>query len=98
MTGISGLQLGASSMVGVLRMAFTLAVMGWSVHRLLEKKSIAWTVSIIVIKYAVLLGSIYILTSKSWFIALGYGIGLTSFVLALLVFAVFEHWTEEVST
>lgn len=82
-------------MIGVLSMGFTLTVIGWTIHRMLEKKSIAWTVSIIVIKYAVLLGSIYILTSKSWFLALGYGIGLASFVMAALVFAVFEQWTEE---
>jgi hypothetical protein len=83
-------RLAASLLLGVANMTFLLVMLGWSIHLMLEKKSIAWTVSIIVIKYAVLLGSTYILAQASWFRAVGYGVGLSSFVVAALIFAVFD--------
>lgn len=87
-------QLAASTLVGAALMLFNVIALGWTVDRMLAKKSIAWTVLIIVIKYAVLLGSIYILAQTAWFSSIGAGIGLVSFVLAILVFAMLSHWKE----
>lgn len=87
---IGGIQLAASTVVGVFLMVLNVTVLGWSWQRLLEKKSIAWTVLVIVIKYAVLLGSIYILGKTQWFSVLGAGIGVASLVLAALVFAAID--------
>jgi len=81
-------QLGASIGFGAGLMLFNVILLGWSWRRLIEKKSIAWTVGIIVIKYAVLLGSIVYLARLEWFSPLGAGIGIGSFVFAALLFAI----------
>ncbi len=72
-------------------MGLNVVLLGWSWARLLQKKSIAWTVMIIVIKYAVLLGSIYILAQESWFMPLGVALGIGSFVMAALLFGLFDR-------
>jgi hypothetical protein len=86
---IGGLQLGASIAIGSGLMLFNLIGLGWSWQRLMidPKKSIAWTLVIIVIKYAVLLGSIFVLAREPWFSSLGAGLGISSFVLAALIMA-----------
>lgn len=88
-------QLGASIAIGASLMLFNVIILGWSWHRLLAKKSIAWTVGIIVIKYAVLLGSIVYLARLDWFRPIGAGIGIASFILAALVLAVRSKILEE---
>ena len=85
---LDGFQLGASIAFGAGLMLFNVVVLGWSWRRLIAKKSIAWTVGIIVIKYAVLLGSIVFLARLEWFRPLGAGLGIASFVFAALVLAV----------
>jgi hypothetical protein len=80
-------QLGASIAIGSGLMLFNLIGLGWSWQRLMAKKSIAWTLVIIVIKYAVLLGSIFFLAREQWFSSLGAGLGISSFVLAALIMA-----------
>lgn len=84
------LQLGASFVVGAGMMIANLALLAWSSWRLIAKKSIAWTVMIIVIKYAVLLGSVVFFARASWFNSFGAGLGVTSFVIAALVFAILQ--------
>lgn len=81
-------QLGASYVVGALLMTANLGLLAWSSWRLIAKKSIAWTVLIIVIKYAVLLGSVVIFARTSWFNSLGAGLGVASFVIAALISAI----------
>ena len=85
--GLCGPQLGASIAVGAGLMLFNVIILGWSWHRLIAKKSIAWTVMIIVIKYAVLLGSIFYLARMNWFSLLGAGVGISSFMMAALILA-----------
>jgi hypothetical protein len=82
-----GFQLAASIGIGAGLMLFNLIGLGWSWQRLMAKKSIAWTLLIIVIKYAVLLGSIFLLAREPWFSSLGAGLGISSFVLAALLMA-----------
>lgn len=91
---IWGFQLGASIAIGAALMMGNMLILGWSWRRLFDKKSIAWTVLIIVIKYAVLLGSIFYLGRTKWFNPLGAGIGISSFMLAALVLAAFYYKKE----
>jgi hypothetical protein len=60
----------------------------------MAKKSIAWTVMIIVIKYAVLLGSIFFLARTNWFSPLGAGLGILSFIVAAFILAVRSYRRE----
>lgn len=84
-------QLGASMALGAGLMLFNLIGLGWSWHRLMAKKSIAWTILIIVIKYAVLLGSIFYLARQEWFNPLGAGLGISIFMVAALIMALVFH-------
>ncbi len=90
----SSLQLGASVAIGASLMLGNLVLLGWSWQRLMDKKSIAWTVAIIVIKYAVLLGSIVFFARTAWFSPLGAGIGIASFMISALVLAGIYHKKE----
>ncbi len=80
-----GPQLGASFGSGALVMLANLLMLAWIWSRFLAKKSIAWTVMIIVIKYTVLLGAIFLLTQKAWFHVLSCGLGMATFVMTALV-------------
>lgn len=55
------------------------------------KKSIAWNIGVIVIKYPVLLGSIVLLMRSDWFRTTGAALGIASFVLAALAWAVLQR-------
>ena len=90
------LQLGASFAVGAGLMLVNLLLLGWSTWRMFAKKSIAWTTMIIVIKYAVLLGSIFVLARSSWFSLVGAGLGIASFLIAVLAMAFFQHKKEKI--
>lgn len=79
-----GLQPGASFAVGGLLMLVNFALLAWIWDRLLTKKSIAWTVVVIVIKYTVLLGAILILIQAPWFHVLSCGLGLATFIMTAL--------------
>ncbi|NJL24461.1 MAG: hypothetical protein HC902_04370 [Calothrix sp. SM1_5_4] len=59
-------------------------------------KTIAWTALILVSKYAVLLGSIYMLSVTDWFSALGAGLGISSFLIPVLLLAVFFQEKETI--
>ena len=87
-------QLGASFAIGALLMLTNVGAIAWTSWRMLSQKSIAWTSLIIVIKYAVLLGSIIVLAKTSWFSSLGAGLGVTSFLIAALLLAVFNQKKE----
>ena len=81
------LYLGASIATGAAVILTNLLFLIWAWKRIFAKKSIAWTLLIIVIKYAVLLGSIFFLAREPWFSSLGAGLGISSFVLAALIMA-----------
>ena len=91
---LHSLQLGASIAVGASLMLGNMIALGWSWQRLMDKKSIAWTVLIIVIKYAVLLGSIVFFARTTWFVPLGAGIGIASFMIAALIMAAIHYKKE----
>lgn len=91
-----GIQLGASFAIGALLMLTNVSAIAWTSWRLLSQKSIAWTSLIIVIKYAVLLGSIVVLAKTSWFSSLGAGLGVTSFLIAALLLAIFSQKKETI--
>lgn len=83
--GLFGLRLGASFGLGAVLMLGNLVLLAWIWSRLLAKKSIAWTVVIIVIKYTVLLSAIFFLSRETWFHVLGCGLGMVTFVMASLL-------------
>lgn len=82
---VAGFQPGASFGLGSVIMFANLILLAWVWNRLIEKKAIAWTALIIVIKYTVLLGAIYFLTQAAWFHVLSAGLGMVTFVLTALV-------------
>lgn len=86
--GLVDVRLGASFALGALLMLTNVLLLGWTWWRLIAKKSIAWTTMIIVIKYAVLLGSIVVLARQSWFSSVGAGLGIASFIIPALALAV----------
>lgn len=88
-------RLGASIAFGAGLMLVNVFLLGWSSNRLIAKKSIASTTGIIVIKYAVLLGSIGYVWRMDWFHTLGVGIGIASLVVSALVMAVQLKLMEE---
>ncbi len=94
-TVIWNLQLGASFAVGSSLMLFNIVLLGWTWWRILAQKTIAWTLVVIVIKYAVLLGAIFHLARTSWFSSVGAGLGISSFVLAALFYAVVSEKQEK---
>jgi hypothetical protein len=80
-------ELGASTAAGAVIMTVNSAGITWAWWRILDKKPIALTLLIIVIKYAVLLSSIYYLARAPWFNVMGAGLGIASFMFAALLFA-----------
>ncbi|MGE4131386.1 MAG: hypothetical protein AB7F86_07090 [Bdellovibrionales bacterium] len=76
---------GASFGLGALAMWVNLFLIAWVWDRLIAKKSIAWTVLVIVMKYTILLGGIFLLTRTSWFHSMSAGLGMASFVIVVLI-------------
>ena len=85
---------GASVAVGGGLMTLNLFLASWIWTRSLDKKSIAWTSVIIVIKYAVLLASVVIVARFDWFNPLGTGLGVVSFTFTALIVAL-HHLRKE---
>lgn len=65
-----------------------MAGLAWLWWRVFTQKTIAWTVLIIVIKYAVLLSSIFYMAKAEWFSVTLAGLGIASFLIAVLIWAV----------
>ncbi|MBX3020489.1 MAG: hypothetical protein KF799_02330 [Bdellovibrionales bacterium] len=84
----AGLHQGASFGAGAALMLGNMVALAWGWWRVITQKTIAWTVLIIVIKYAVLLSTIYFLARAPWFNVALAGFGVTSFVLAALLWAI----------
>jgi hypothetical protein len=74
---------GGSFLVTSTGMALNLLAMAWIWQRLMRKKSIAWTVAIIVIKYAILLGGIVWLARQPWLVLPAAGLGIAGLLAAL---------------
>lgn len=92
---IWGFQLGASFAVGAALMLLILTFLVITVWLSVAQKSIAWNVIVIVIKYPVLLGSIVLLMRSDWFSSTSAALGITSFLIAALAWAVFEQMKEK---
>lgn len=92
---ISGPSLSASIGIGAFAMSASVIVMAWTTWRLMAQKTIALTVALIVIKYAVLLVSLYYLTQTHWLNPLGVVLGVFSFMLAALIYAALEYKQKE---
>lgn len=88
-------QLGASFALGAAIMLLNLVALAWGWWRVLAQKTIAWTVLIIVIKYAVLLGAIFYLSRQPWFQIVGAGLGVASFLVALMLMAALSREKEK---
>ncbi len=88
-------QLAASFAVGAGLMLANLLALAWTSWRMFTKKPVALTVGVIVIKYALLLGSVFYFARSSWFDSIGAGLGIGSFVLAILGSAVVSKSEEE---
>jgi hypothetical protein len=89
-----GSQLGASFAVGAALMLVILTFLAVTVWLTVAKKSIAWSTLVIVIKYPVLLGSIVLLMRSDWFRSDGAALGISSFVVSALAWAVLEQMNE----
>lgn len=87
-------QLAASFALGGLAMVFNLFALSWTWWRILAQKPVALTSLIIVFKYALLLGSMFYCVRAPWFNALGAGLGVGSFVFAILGAAILTHKEE----
>lgn len=88
---IWGFQLGASFAVGAALMLLILTFLVITVWLSVAQKSIAWNVIVIVIKYPVLLGSIVLLMRSDWFSSTSAALGITSFLVAALAWAVLQQ-------
>ncbi len=82
---IWGLRPSASFVLGYGMMLANLVLLAWIWGRILSKKPIAWTVMIIVIKYTVLLGAIYLMSQAAWFHVVSAGLGMAAFAGGSLV-------------
>ena len=80
-----GIQPGASFGVGALVMLTNLLLLAWIWSRHMEKKPVALTTVIIVVKYTVLLGAIFLLTREAWFHVLAAGLGMAAFILSTII-------------
>lgn len=88
-------QLGASFAMGAGLMLLNVGLLAWVWWRILTQKTIAWTLIVIVIKYAVVLGTIYDLARREWFNPVGAGLGIASFIIAALVTALLLEQKEK---
>jgi peptidoglycan/LPS O-acetylase OafA/YrhL len=95
---LGGFQLGASMALGAGLMLLNLSMLAWSTWRMFTKKSIAWTSSLIVIKYAVLLGTLFYFSRTGWFDLFGIGLGIASFLIAVLALAVIQPKEKQIGT
>jgi uncharacterized membrane protein (GlpM family) len=84
-------HLAASFGLGALAMGLSTAVMGWTTVRTMQQKTFALTALIIVIKYAVLLGTLYYVSQTEWLRPFALVCGVASFMISALLFAVFER-------
>lgn len=90
-TLVGNFQLGASYAFGSGLMLVNLVFLSWVWNRLIDKKAIAWTAVLIVIKYTVLLGAIFYLSQKAWFHVLSAGLGMVTLIGTSLAQVAFTH-------
>lgn len=88
-------QLAASFGLGAALMLFNVLALSWVWWRILTQKTIAWTLIVIVIKYAVVLGTIFYLARQAWFSPVGAGLGIASFIIAALITALLLEQKEK---
>ena len=77
---------------GLILLSFFLLGIGWGL--IFQKKLIALAVAIIVFKYAILGIIIFTLVKLPWFTPLWFALGVASFILSALVWAVSEGLRE----
>jgi hypothetical protein len=84
-------RLSASVAAGSGLLLFSVASLAWVWWRVLNQKTVAWTTLIIVIKYAVLLASLYFFTRTDGLDVIGLGIGVGCFMISALIWALLEQ-------
>ncbi|MFS4458936.1 hypothetical protein [Bdellovibrio sp. HCB2-146] len=77
---------------GLIFLTFVLLAWGWSL--IFSKKMIALAIGIIVFKYAILGIIIYTLVKLSWFTPLWFALGVASFAISALIYAIREGLKE----
>jgi len=77
---------------GLIFLSFVLLAWGWGL--IFSKKMIALAIGIIVFKYAILGIIIYTLVHLQWFAPLWFAIGVSSFALSALIYAIREGLKE----
>lgn len=95
LAAFGGFSLAASFALGALVMGLSTATMAWTTARMMAQKTFALTAAIIVIKYAVLLGTLYYLSQTDWLRPFAVVCGVSSFMISALIFAVFERKESE---
>jgi hypothetical protein len=79
-----------SFVVGSLTILLSFFLFGWGFGMIFQKKLIALAVVVIVFKYAILGIIIFKLVKALWFSPLWFSIGIASFVLSALIYAIVE--------
>ncbi|HEX7674443.1 MAG TPA: hypothetical protein VF412_09735 [Bdellovibrio sp.] len=79
---------------GSLTILVSLALLGWGWSLIFEKKLIALAVAIIVFKYAILGIIIFTIVKLPWFNPLWFAMGVASFVISAITYAIFEALKE----
>lgn len=82
-----GFEQGASFGAGAYLMFGNLLGLAWAWWRVIAQKTVALTVLIIVIKYAVLLSAIFYLARSPGFSVTFAGLGITSLLVSALIWA-----------
>lgn len=92
---VYGIQQSASFATGSLAIALSFSMMAIGYGLIFKKKMIALAVGIIVIKYAILGIIIFTLVKLAWFNPLWFSMGVASFVLSAIVYALKESLNRE---
>lgn len=91
----AGVNSAASFACGSGLLLVNVLALAWAWWRVITQKTIAWTVLIIVIKYAVLLSLITYLSRVTWFVSVAAGFGIASFLISALAWAVVSREKEK---
>ncbi len=83
-----------SYLVGSLLILLSFILLGIGYGLIFKKKLVALAIGIIVFKYAILGIIIYTLIQQSWFDRLWFAMGIASFVLSALIYAIRESIKE----
>ncbi|MEK2689433.1 hypothetical protein [Bdellovibrio sp. GT3] len=80
---------------GSLTILMSFALMGLGYGLIFQKKLVALGVSLIVFKYAILGIIIFTLTKLDWFSSIAFAMGVASFIVSAIYYAISEALREE---